>query len=124
VEAAEAKLHGDVPDPAVFRAAIDGLVRQPGGERMDAIVLACTHFPLVAAELAAAAPPGVEMVDGADGIARRCAVLLKDRIWGDTGPGRAIITASGAEALSDLDRLAPALQEFGLMAIERFSTDR
>ena len=38
------------------RRSLAGLLDQPGGDRIDTVVLACTHFPLVADELAAAAP--------------------------------------------------------------------
>src|SRR5690606_23047413 len=47
VEAAEAMLRGERPDPAVFERAAAGLRGQPGGEAIDTVVLACTHFPLV-----------------------------------------------------------------------------
>lgn len=115
VSAAEAKLRGEAVDPAVYRAALDGLLAQPGGERMDIVVLACTHFPLVAAELAAAAPRPLRFVHGADGIARRCAWLLKDATWTQPrDPGRAIFTG-GIEGLAPL---RPALQGFGLDEIE------
>ena len=56
VAAAEAKLRGETPDPAVFAAAARGLRDQPGGEAIDTVVLACTHFPLVEDELRAASP--------------------------------------------------------------------
>ena len=55
MQLAEAKLRGEPLDPQVARAALAGLTTQPGGQRMDMVVLACTHFPLVEAELAAAA---------------------------------------------------------------------
>jgi glutamate racemase len=44
VEAAELKLRGGRPDPAVFEAAAAGLRRQDGGGQIDTVVLACTHF--------------------------------------------------------------------------------
>ena len=47
VELAEAKLRGEASDPAAYRRILDGLLSQPGGERIDTVVLACTHFPLV-----------------------------------------------------------------------------
>src|SRR3546814_1579583 len=47
VELAEAKLRGGAAAPAEYRAALEGLISQPGGDRMDTVVLACTHFPLV-----------------------------------------------------------------------------
>ncbi len=58
-----------------MRRILDGLLGQPGGERIDTIVLACTHFPLVEDELAAAAPRPLAFVDGKAGIARRTAWL-------------------------------------------------
>ncbi|RYY32748.1 MAG: glutamate racemase, partial [Sphingomonadales bacterium] len=77
VELAEAKLRGEPADPARYRAVLDGLFAQPGGDRIDVIVNACTHFPLVEAELAAAAPHPVTFVDGGPGIARRIAHLTQ-----------------------------------------------
>lgn len=115
VQAAEAKLRGQAPDPRIFRAAIDGLLHQQGGEDMDQLVLACTHFPLVADELAAAAPRPIALVDGAEGIARRVAHLMRDTRWpAEKPPGRAIFTG-GAEAALEL---SAALGGFGLADIE------
>ena len=52
----------------------------PGGDRIDTVVLACTHFPLLGDELRAAFP-GVSYVEGGDGIARRIAYLTRDQAW-------------------------------------------
>src|SRR5688500_11388414 len=84
VDLAEAKLRGESADPARYRDILQGLFEQPGGQDIDTIVLACTHFPLVEEELAAAAPHQVAFVDGKEGIARRTAWLLRDKIWPDT----------------------------------------
>ena len=48
---------------------------------MDTVVLACTHFPLVADRLAAVAPRPLRFVDGAAGLARRIAFLTRDQPW-------------------------------------------
>lgn len=94
VEAAEAKLRGEAVPPAVYAEALDSLFRQPGGEAIDTIVLACTHFPLVADELAAAAPRAITFVHGGEGIARRIAYLCAGQEWPDTAPpGIALFTA-------------------------------
>ncbi len=115
VEAAEHKLRGLTPDPAIFRDAIAGLTAQPGGDRLDTIVLACTHFPLVAAELAAAAPRPMAFIDGAQGIARRTAHLLEGAAWPEVrSAGRAIFTGG----TSGLAPLLPALKGFGLETVE------
>ena len=81
VELAEAKLRGEPADLSEYRAIWEGLLGQPGGERVDTVVLACTHFPLVAEELRATAPRPLAFVDGGDGIARRVAWLTRDQDW-------------------------------------------
>lgn len=112
VELAEAKLHGRATDPARYAAILDGLFGQPGGEHIDTIVNACTHFPLVVEELAAAAPRAVTFVDGSAGIARRIAFLTRGQQWPETAAaGRAVFTARD----STPDALAPALARFGLV---------
>lgn len=76
VQAAEAKLRGRAVDPALIADVRERLARMEGGADIDTLVLACTHFPLLADELAAAFGPEVRQVDGAAGIARRIAHLL------------------------------------------------
>ena len=93
VELAEAKLRGDAGDTQEYRAVLAGLTDQPGGDRMDIAVLACTHFPLVADELAAAAPHPIDFVDGGPGIARRVAFLTQGQDWPANPSGQALFTA-------------------------------
>lgn len=112
VEAAEAKLRGLPVDAAVITDALGGLTAQPGGDRLDVVVLACTHFPLLAAELAAAAGPGMRFVDGAEGIARRVSTLLGGAA--PAGPSRAVFTAADA----GIDALRPALAARGLDRVD------
>jgi glutamate racemase len=111
---AEARLRGEPANPAIPADALAGLLDQPGGERMDMVVLACTHFPLVQDELAAAAPRPMRFLDGGAGIARRIAYLNADAPWPDAPPpGRAVFTR-----VDDWVRaLAPALDRFGLSEI-------
>jgi glutamate racemase len=114
VEAAEARLRGATPDPEIFRSAIEGLTLQQGGDRLDTLVLACTHFPLVADELAAAAPRPFAFVDGAAGIARRAAHLLAGTTW----PGPRPPVRFGVTAAADVGGLATALGMHGLDRVE------
>jgi glutamate racemase len=115
VDLAEAKLRGQEAGPGQYRAVLSGLLDQPGGDRLDTIVLACTHFPLVEAELAAAAPRPLAFVDGKEGIARRTAWLLRDRSWPDEpGEGIALFTRRTPE----LDAYRPGLARFGLPRVE------
>ena len=111
VAAAEARLRGEPVDPAVFAQAAQGLRGQPGGERIDTVVLACTHFPLLLPELTVAFGPGVRFVDGADGIARRIAFLTQGQRFARSVPDFALFTRPG----SDIAALAPALAARGLM---------
>lgn len=86
VELAEAKLAGATIAPEVIANELDGLFHQPGGDRIDVIVNACTHFPLLEAEMRAVAPAGTGFVDGGPGIARRIAYLTQGQSWPDDLP--------------------------------------
>ncbi|MEA3016444.1 MAG: glutamate racemase [Sphingomonadales bacterium] len=93
VELAEAKLRGEATRTEDYARVLDGLLGRPGGERVDTVVLACTHFPLVEEELAAAAPRPLAFVDGKEGIARRTAWLLRGKERPEPAPeGRAFFT--------------------------------
>ena len=115
VTLAEARLRGEAVDGDAVRAELMGLLDQPGGERVDTVVLACTHFPLLDAELKAASPRPLTFIDGGAGIARRVAYLTQEQPWPDTpGPGTAVFTRLDACA----ERLAPALARSGLSRLE------
>lgn len=111
---AEDKLAGRAVDAARVAVALDGLFEQPGGARIDVVVNACTHFPLLAEELAAAAPAGVRFVDGGPGIARRIAVLTSDDDWPESAiAGIATFTGEMPSGL------APAFARYGLDRFQR-----
>lgn len=94
VELAEASLHGETTDDAPYAEVLAGVLDRPGGNRIDTIVLACTHFPLVQDRLAAVAPRPIAFVDGAAGIARRALVLTAGQDWPEDGvPGTIVFTA-------------------------------
>jgi len=116
VDLAEAKLRGEPTDPAAYAAILDALYARPGGDRVDTIVLACTHFPLVEEELGRASSRPVRFVDGKEGIARRTAWLTRDHLWPQTAPeGVALFTGRG----TDIERYRAGLARFGLHRIER-----
>ena len=115
VELAERALAGEAPPVERLRAVLAGLFDQPGGERLDVIVNACTHFPLVETALAQAAPRPVRFVDGGPGIARRVAHLTENQDWPQERPaGRAVFTRMDAASAA----LAPALARYGLVTVE------
>ncbi|HLL29520.1 MAG TPA: glutamate racemase [Allosphingosinicella sp.] len=116
VDFAEARLRGETAQPGACRRALDGLFGQPEGDRIDTIVLACTHFPLVEEELAAAAPHPVRFVDGKEGIARRTAWLTRDLAWpGEAAEGVALFTGRS----TDIDAYRIGLARYGLTRLER-----
>lgn len=116
VDAAEAKLRGEAVDPAAIHGAVAALRAMPEGNRIDTVVLACTHFPLLEEELGQAFGPGVRFIHGAQGIARQVARLLDGQPFARTAPDRALFT--GDPAFSEDYRAA--LARYGLETIERF----
>jgi glutamate racemase len=114
VEAAEAKLRGAPVDPATIARAVEGLRGQPGGEWIDTVVLACTHFPLLEDELAAAFGPGVRFVHGAEGIARRVAHLTQGQDFRRAAPDFVLVTGDPADA----EPLSGIFKSHGLTHIE------
>ena len=114
VNLAEAKLRGEETDPLAYRGILDALFALPGGELVDTVVLACTHFPLVEEELAAASSRPVRFLDGKEGIARRTAWLLRDRVWPEAAPeGVAVFTGRN----TDIEAYCAGLARFGLSRV-------
>ena len=116
VQLAEQSLRAEETPDSAYAAVMAGLLDQESGDRMDTVVLACTHFPLVADRLAAVAPRPLTFVDGAKGIARRVAYLMREQDWPNApSPGIAVFTAP-----IDLpEGLIASFARFGLTQIER-----
>jgi glutamate racemase len=115
VEIAEAKLRGEAVAPERYEAIMAEMLARPGGEAIDTVVLACTHFPLIQAELQAASPRPLAFVDGKEGIARRVAHLTRDTVW-PAGPPEGIAVFTGRN--TDVEALRPGLARYGLTRIE------
>ena len=115
VGAAELKLRGGTPDPEIFTRAAQGLTSQPGGESIDTVVLACTHFPLLTDELGKAFGEKVQFVDGAQGIARRIHYLTQGQAFARHDQDFAIVTGDEHNHIN----LAPTLQSYGIGGIQR-----
>ncbi|HEX8533866.1 MAG TPA: glutamate racemase [Allosphingosinicella sp.] len=115
VDLAEGKLRGETQDLEGYRRSLDGLLSQPGGDRIDTIVLACTHFPLVDEELAAASPRPLAFVDGKEGIARRTAWLTRETAWPEE-PGAGLAFFTGWDPR--LEAYREGLRRYGLTLVE------
>ena len=113
VHAAEAKMRGEAVDPQIYADAMRGLTSQARGDRLDVVVLGCTHFPLVQEELLTAVP-GMGFVDGAAGIARRIAHLTDAQVWPIEPLAGTFVTTG---PLTEAEPLQPALSSFGLSNI-------
>ena len=109
VELAEAKLAGgEVAVEAVRSAALPMFETERGAD-IDVVVLACTHFPLLGEELRAAFP-GVALIDGGPGIARRIANLTRGQPWPAEGSGGIALFTGDPPG----ERLLDSLARFGL----------
>jgi glutamate racemase len=112
---AEAKLKGEPVCPATLAAEIlPAFVETAEGRRTDQLVLACTHFPLLAEEIAAAAPWPVALVDPAPAIARRVVSLLGPAAAAEPGTRRALFTKPANGPANP----TPALAQFGFETVE------
>jgi glutamate racemase len=114
VAAAEAKLRGQPVDRSAIDDAIAGLRGMPNGDAIDVVVLACTHFPLLSAELGEALGPHVRLVDGAAGIARQIAHLTEGQAFERMAADLAVTTGSRLA----LDCLAGVLSALGIERTE------
>lgn len=112
VELAEAKLAGHQVSIEAVRAAAQPMFDAERGADIDVVVLACTHFPLLDDELRAAFP-GVKLVDGGPGIARRIAHLTREQPW-PAEPSRGVALFTGAAPGGPL---LHSLARFGLEVV-------
>ena len=77
-EIAERKLKGVPVDLAELKEEIAPVFHDEEGRRTDIVVLGCTHYPLLADEMAKVEPWVVRYIDPAPAIARRVADVLRD----------------------------------------------
>jgi glutamate racemase len=112
VELAEAKLAGEEVGADRVKAAVRPMFDAPDGVKIDTVVLACTHFPLLAAELRAAFP-GVTYVDGGPGIARRIEYLTREQPWPEEAPAGIVLFTSPAR-----EPLLGSLATYGLLEVQ------
>jgi glutamate racemase len=104
VELAEAKLGGDEISVEAVRHAAQPLFDAPGGDRIDTVVLACTHFPLLEDELRSAFS-NISYVHGGEGIARRIAYLTREQPW-PTSPSEGLMLFTSVARTPSLNALA------------------
>ena len=112
----EKKLRGEPVSVDEVASAAAGLRLQPGAERLDTVVLACTHFPLLEPELREAFGKNVTFVHGAEGIAHRIAHLLEGQEFAPQAYSFAVTTGE----LDDFERLSGAFARHGIDRLVKF----
>jgi len=76
VDIAEKKLAGQPVDLDWIKTELSPMFSGKHGADIDAVVLACTHFPLLRDELKASVTQSVQWIDSGDAIARRVEDVL------------------------------------------------
>lgn len=116
VEMAEQKLRGNpVPMAELYE------ILKPWQERVDSIVLGCTHFPLISDEIMAAFEAPVQIIDSGRAIANRVKALLGDVVGsGDTVPNYTYNSATKRESVA----LNRSLQKMHLQAVTSLNFPR
>jgi glutamate racemase len=110
---AEAELAGEPVADAAIAAEIAPCFTEKDGKRIDTVVLACTHYPLLTTRFEANAPWPVTWLDPAPAIARRLSELLRGRPPASrpAPPPRFVFTSGRAPG----PKLAAALSGYGFV---------
>ena len=112
-------MRGEPVSESVLRDILAPFHRHPRATELDTIVLACTHFPLLAEELQAAYGNTVQWLDSGRAIARRVQNLLAqshDLTSLCNATGHQIISSA---ALPQAHKLRSILDELGFSAAPR-----
>lgn len=113
VDIAERKVRGQAVDQEQVTYAVKPMFDGMQGQLIDIVVLACTHFPLIRAEIQAACPPHVRLIDTGEAVARQAMRVAPKT---DRPPGEAVAYVTGGAA--NRAAMAPALARFGYVTIE------
>jgi glutamate racemase len=120
VEIAEQALRGSSPDKRELEEILAPLF---AADKLDTIVLACTHFPLIVQALKDASPRTVNWIDSGEAIARRVESLIAQNSFHPKPVNQALPNKTFAPALStkaiftkasdEVNSLRGALLKFG-----------
>lgn len=113
VQIAEQKLRGNIINSEAIGKITQQLMGTDNAGKMDVLVLACTHFPLLKDELAQQLPTNLALIDSGAAIARRVEFLLADAAEQPDGYLPEHI-AVFTKATDEAEQLAPALARFGI----------
>lgn len=115
VDIAEKKLSGETIELDLIRSEISPLFSGKRGADIDAVVLACTHFPLLISELKASVTQSVKWIDSGEAIAKRVeSVLSQISDFKGVRPGPDLALLVGPEPNKARKR---AFEKFGFMRV-------
>ena len=115
VHMAEALASGEPVSLDAFRRVLTPLFEADTQQSMDTIVLACTHFPLIRGELAAAVPRPVNFVDSGEAIARQTLRVLPEHASHTDAGGKVWLTSERDQQ----SRLLEVCRRFGFDRVEQ-----
>lgn len=113
VDAAERIVRGMEVEADAVANAVKPIFDGPDGMRIDVVVLACTHFPLVRDAIQAVCPPGVRLIDTGEAVARQVLRVAPETVTLGSEPV-AWVTGGVANRAA----LAPVLERFGYGRVE------
>lgn len=122
VSLAEKKLRGEIMDVSIIDSVMKQFFNHNDGIKMDTLVLACTHFPLIRDDILASLHrinPNQDyaLIDSGEAIARRVETLMLqiDNINTEkTDQHLALFTKTS----TDIDNLKPALSKYAFNHID------
>jgi glutamate racemase len=114
VKLAEAHARGEDVPVSAYAAAQAPLFAAEGGDAIDTVVLACTHFPLVRGQLIATAPHPVSYIDSGAAIARQTIRVLPE----NTQSGGQGGTASLTRPPDETDGITRVLRRYGFPDVQ------
>ncbi len=112
VDMAERAARGQPIDQQQVAYAVKPLFDGPDGGRIDIVVLACTHFPLIREAIWKACPPHVTLIDTGEAVARQAIRVAPQTPRGD-GEAVAYVTGGAANRAA----MAPAFARFGYATV-------
>lgn len=112
VDIAERAVRGQPVDQEQVVYAVKPLF-DGDGARIDIVVLACTHFPLIREAIQKACPPQVRLIDTGEAVARQALRVAPQGLW-PSGEAVAYVTGGAANRAA----MTPALKRFGYDVIE------
>lgn len=113
VDIAERAVRGQPVDQEQVAYAVKPLFDPPDGPKIDIVVLACTHFPLIRDAIQQACPPGVKLIDTGEAVARQ---VLRVAAGAPAATGQPVAYITGGAA--NRAAMAPAFRRFGYDRIE------